>query len=390
VDSERFLAAASELLAVPSTADRPTDLQRALDFVVDFVGRGFTVERFESGGKPSALIYRGAQRPHFQIILNAHLDVVPAPAAQFRPRREGDRLYARGAQDMKVSALVEAQVFGELADGLPYPLGLQLVTDEEVGGRHGTLHQIEQGVSAGFVIIGEGSGLKIVTDSKGMITATLRAVGRSGHSAYPWRGDNALVKLQRSLAHLLAAYPVASEEAWRTTVNLARIETPNQAFNQIPALAEAWLDIRFPPEDTDLNGKTAPEIATYLAEFCEPGVTPVIHQADPPHHADQHGPEVRTLQHAIASQGYDAGFLRKHGAADGRFYYQRGTDAVIFGIGGDGLHGPDEYADTTTIAPYHQALREFLHSPAGPAETDRHVSAQAHRDADAGAGPARD
>jgi succinyl-diaminopimelate desuccinylase len=361
---EQFLAAASELLAVPSTADRPGDLHRALGFVIDFVGPGFTVERFESGGKPSALIYLGAERPHFQVILNAHLDVVPAQPDQFQPRREGDRLYARGAQDMKVAALVEAQVFRELAHDLPYPLALQLVTDEEVGGRNGTLHQIEQGVSGEFVVIGEHSGLRLVTDSKGMITATLRAVGRGGHSAYPWLADNALVKLHRSLANLLAAYPVPAEEAWRTTVNLARIETPNQARNQIPALAEAWVDIRFPPEDGDLNGKTAEEITAYLASFCEPGVTPVVHLADPPHHADRHRPEIRALQRAAANQGYRADFLRKHGAADGRFYYERGTDAVIFGIGGDGLHGPDEYADLTTIAPYYQALKHFLGNPA--------------------------
>ena len=61
----------------------------------------------------------------------------------------GDRLYARGAQDMKVSALVQAQVFRELAARLPYPLALQLVADEEVGGRDGTLHQLEQGVTGG-------------------------------------------------------------------------------------------------------------------------------------------------------------------------------------------------------------------------------------------------
>jgi succinyl-diaminopimelate desuccinylase len=365
MDTEPFLAAACELLAVRSTADRPGDLHKALGFVVGFVGPGFTVERFESGGKPSALIYRGAHRPHFRIILNAHLDVVSGAAAQFRPRLEGDRLYARGAQDMKVSALIEAQVFGELAGALPYPLGLQLVTDEEVGGRHGTLHQIEQGVTGEFVIIGEQSGLRIVTDSKGMITTTLRAAGRSGHAAYPWQGDNALIKLQASLARLLAAYPPATEEAWRTTINLARIQTPNRARNQIPARAEAWLDIRYPPDDTHLNGKTIEEITAYLASFCEPGVTPLVEHADPPHHADQYRPEIRSLQQAAASQGYHAGFLRKHGAADGRFYYQQGTDAVIFGIGGDGLHGPDEYADTTTITPYYRALKAFLHNPGG-------------------------
>jgi succinyl-diaminopimelate desuccinylase len=364
MDTESFLPAASELLSIPSTADRPGELNRALDFAVDFVGPGFTVERFESGGKPSALLYVAAERPPlFQVILNAHLDVVPASPVQFRPRLEGDRLYARGAQDMKVSALVQAQVFRELARSVQYPLALQLVTDEEVGGRNGTLHQINQGVGGEFVVIGEHSGLHIVTDSKGMITVTLRAVGRGGHGAYPWLGDNALVNLHRTLDRLLGAYPVPAEEAWRTTVNVARIETPNQARNQIPALAEAWLDLRFPPEDGDLNGKTAEEITAYLATFCEPGVTPVVDLADPPHHANRDRPEVRRLGEAAASQGYRADFLRKHGAADGRFYYQRGVDAVSFGIGGDGQHGPDEYADTTTIAPYYRALTDFLGNP---------------------------
>jgi succinyl-diaminopimelate desuccinylase len=367
METEPFLAAVTGLLAVPSTADRPDDLHRALGLVVDFARPGFTVERFESGGKPSALLYPGTRRPRFRIILNAHVDVVPADPGQFRPHRDGDRLYGRGAQDMKVSALVEAQVFRELAATLPYPLGLQLVTDEEVGGRDGTLHQLEQGVSGDFVIIGEYTGLAIATDSKGMIMANLRASGHAGHSAYPWQGDNALVKLEQSLARLLTAYPVATEEVWRTTVNLARIETPNLARNQIPAQAEAWLDIRYPPEDTNLNGKTPDEVTAYLASFCEPGVTPVVEHVDPPHHADRDRPELRLLQQAIRGQGYGAELIRKHGASDGRFYYQAGLDAVICGVGGGGLHGAGEYADITTIGPYYRALKEFLLGLAGDA-----------------------
>ncbi len=348
---------------MPSTADRPDELQRALDLVLDFVGPGFTVERFVSGGKPSALLYAGAARPRFPIILNGHLDVVPAPPEQFRPHYEGTRLYARGTQDMKISALVEAQVFRELAAEVPYPLALQLVTDEEVGGRHGTLHQVERGVRGEFVIIGEHSGLRLVTDSKGMATATLRAAGRGGHGAYPWLGDNALLKLHRSLDRLLAAYPVPAAEAWRTTVNLAKIETPNQAHNQIPDQAQAWIDIRFPPEDTDLNDRTAAEITAWLASFCEPGVVPVLDQVDPPHHARRDHPEISRLRQAVTSQGYQADFLRKHGAADMRFYSQLGIEAISFGIEGDGQHGPEEYADTTTIVPYYRALTEFLRQP---------------------------
>ncbi len=370
MDADSFLDAARELLCVHSTADRPVDLAKALDFVIDYVGPGFTVERFEANGKPSALLYSDTGladtgladtgRPHFQVIFNGHVDVVPGSDDMFSPRLEGDRLYARGAHDMKVSALVLALVFRELAPSLPYPLGLQLVTDEEVGGRDGTRYQLAQGVTGDFVVIGEQSGLEIVTDSKGIAAINLRAAGRAAHGAYPWLGDNALVKLHKTIASILAAHPVATQEEWRTLVGLARIETPNQARNQIPDSAQAWLDVRFPPEDLNLNGRTEQEVGDYFAGFCEPGVTVEVERADPPHHASQDSDEVRRLREAIQRQGFDGGFLRKHGSADGRFFYQRGIDAVIFGIGGGGLHGDDEFADITTIGPYYRSLRDFL------------------------------
>ena len=372
MDLASFLPAACELLAVPSVADRPEELAKALDFVIDFVGPGFTVERFSAGGKPSALLYVGAergvrgrppgpaQRPHFDVIFNGHVDVVPAPPGLFEPRVEGDRLYGRGAHDMKVSALVLAQVFREQAASCAGPLGLQLVTDEEIGGRNGTRHQLEQGVSADFVIIGEQSGLEIVADSKGIATVVLRATGVSGHGAYPWRGDNALVKLLASIERVLAAYPVPAEEAWRTTVNVARIQTPNQAFNLIPDFAEAWLDVRFPSEDTELTGLKESAVAEFFGRFCEPGVTVVVDRADPPHHADHGRPEIARLRRAVRRHGYQADFLRKHGSADGRHYYQRGVDAIIFGIGGSGLHSDEEYADIASIEPYYHSLTEFL------------------------------
>ncbi len=360
VELESLLACARGLLAIPSTADRPEELHRAVEFVLDLVGPGFTVERFESRGKPSALVYLGGSRPRFRVIFNAHLDVVPAPPEQFQPRLEGSRLYGRGAQDMKASALILAMVFRDLAATLTYPIALQLVTDEEVGGRDGTLHQLEHGVSGEFVIIGEQSRLRVVTESKGLLTAYLRAQGRSGHSAYQWLGDNAILKLMSSVDTLLAGYPVATEEVWRTTVNVARIETTNSAFNQIPADAQAWLDIRFPAEDTDLNGRTVGEITEHLASFCVPGVTVAVTDVDPPGQVDHQRREVHLLQQAARDQGYRADLLRKHGTSDARFFRQRGIPAVIFGTGGDGQHGPHEYLDTTTVAPYHRALAAFL------------------------------
>ncbi|ONI86832.1 peptidase M20 [Saccharothrix sp. ALI-22-I] len=357
-----LLPLTEQLLGIRSTADRPDDLRRALDFVLDVVGPGFTVERFDAGDKPSALVYPGERRPHFRVIFNAHLDVVPGVDEQFRPRRDGDRLIARGAQDMKLSALVLASVFRDTAARLPYPIGLQLVTDEEVGGRNGTLHQLEQGVTGSFVVIGEHSALRVVAESKGLINARLHAVGRAGHSAYQWLGDNALLKVMRAVDGVLTAYPVATREEWRTTVNLARITSGNQALNQVPADATAWLDVRFPPGDTDFTGRTREEIADHFTALCPPGVTAAVDHVEPPHRADPDGADLLALQRAARAEGYSGDLLRKHGAADSRFYFQRGIDAVIFGVGGDGQHGPDEYADLTTVEPYRRALTAFLES----------------------------
>jgi succinyl-diaminopimelate desuccinylase len=336
---------AAGLIAIPSTVDRPDDLARALDLVLDTVGPGFEVERFESRGKPSALVSTTGRRD-FRVILNGHLDVVPGTPDQFVPRLEGDRLYGRGAQDMKVATLVLAKVFRELAPVLPYPLGLQLVCDEEVGGLDGTAHQVEQGVTAGFVLIGEQSGLRVVTESKGLLQVRLTATGRAAHAAYPWLGDNALTRVIRAVEAILARYPVPSAEEWVTTVNLARITTGNGAVNQVPADATAWLDVRFPHED----GRTGEEIA---ADLRQDGIEVLIDSVAPPHHADPSCAEVRLLRGSTE-------LLRKHGAADGRFYSARGVNAVIFGPGGDGQHGPAEYLDVTTIEPYEEALRGFL------------------------------
>ena len=55
-----------------------------------------------------------------------------------------------------------------------------------------------------------------------------------------------------------------------------------------------------------------------------------------------------------------ADLCRKHGVSDGRFYGELGIAAVAFGVGGSGQHGPDEYADLSTVVPYYHALREFL------------------------------
>ncbi|GIF12797.1 M20 family metallopeptidase [Actinoplanes teichomyceticus] len=371
---EELLAQVEALIGIRSTADRPGELHRALGFVLDLVGPGFEIRRFESRGRPSALVSHPDRPGRPRVILNAHLDVVPGRPDQFRARREGDRLYGRGAHDMKAAALVLATVFRELAAELPYPIALQLVTDEEVGGFDGTGHQLDRGVRGDFVIIGEQSGLRVVTESKGLVRARVTATGRAAHAAYPWLGSNALLTLLSAVDRLLTRYPVPDRETWTTTVNLARIETTNEAANQVPADASAWLDIRYPPEDTDLAARPTAAITEHLRAVTGPEVAVEIEAVGTPHRADPDSAGVRKLREAIRATGHPGSLLRKHGAADSRFYFPLGVDAVIFGPTGDGQHGPDEYLEISSLAPYRDALRYFLFSydglPPSPTATD--------------------
>ena len=284
MDTESFLAAAGELLAVPSTADRPGELGRALDFVLDFVGPGLHggAVRLGRQAERAALPRAGRGRSSGSSSTRTWTWSRPRPGSSSRGC-EGDRLYARGAQDMKVSALVQAQVFRELAGAACRTRsGLQLVTDEEVGGRDGTLHQLEQGVQR-----------RVRGHRRAQRAAHRDRLQGHDHGQPAGRRPRRPQRLPvagRQRPGQAAAQPGPAagrlpgrrpRRSWRTTVNVARIETPNQARNQIPEQAEAWLDIRYPPEDPDLDGKTIPELTAYLATFCEPGVTPVVEPGRP-------------------------------------------------------------------------------------------------------------
>jgi succinyl-diaminopimelate desuccinylase len=89
-------------------------------------------------------------------------------------------------------------------------------------------------------------------------------------------------------------------------------------------------------------------------------VTATVLRLDSSAHADTGRPEIAALREAARRQGFDGGFLRKHGTGDARFYRAREINAVSFGIGGEGQHGPAEHADLSTIIPYYNALSDFL------------------------------
>ena len=364
MNSKPLLTELKKLIAIPSTADNPAALREAVALVAAQLAErpGIAVEHFEQNGKPSLLAYAGKTRPkQFTVLLNGHVDVVPGKLEQFTPVEKDGQLYGRGALDMKAAALVLTRVFSELAPTLSYPLGLQIVSDEEVGGHDGTRYQIEQGVRAAFVIAGEFTKPgQICTASRGICQLRVRFKGITAHSAYPWNGDNAAVRAASFVQELLGQYPIPSEEIWQTTVNISSITAPNPTFNAVPAAAELTLDCRYVPEDKHFKSREA--VQKFLKSL-DPSCTAEFVMFEPAHYADEHNSYVKHLAAALQkTTGQKTAFIKKPGGSDVRFYSDLGEPAVVFGLQGKDIHGDGEYLELSSLETYQETLKTFLRS----------------------------
>ncbi len=362
MDSQALIATAKKLLAIPSTADKPQELHKALELVADIVRAvpGVTIERFERNSKPSFLAYTGKRRPKkFSVLLNGHVDVVAARSEQFEPRERNGKLYGRGALDMKVATLVLTDVFCRAAPVVSYPLALQIVSDEETGGANGTAYQIEQGVAANFVIAGEFSRPNtICNESRGICWLEVTFAGTAAHSAYLWNGHNALLDAQDFVAKLLKHYPVPTDEIWATTVNVASVGSSNATMNRVPDDAKLLLDIRYVADDPVFASKAS---VLAFAHSLDPKAAVTIRQFEASHYADPNNLALQQLAATLHEvTGQPASFIRKHGAADVRFYSAQGNTAVVYGLAGEGLHGDEEYVELASIPVYQTVLKRFL------------------------------
>lgn len=352
---QEVLSLTKSLVAIPSTADNNAALKEVLDVALKPL-QEFTIEKFSKMDCPSALIHN--QKPgtkHFRVILNAHLDVVPGKKEQYTLQQDGDKLLGRGADDMKASAAVLVYLFKEIAAKVSYPLALQLVTDEEVGGFYGARYQAEEGITTDFYLTGETTELNIKNEAKGVLWLKATALGKTAHGAYPQNGDNALWKLKKYLDKLESAFPVPTELSWKTTLNLSAVSTTNGAYNKVPDYAEAKLDVRYIPSE-------AKTILPKLKSLLTPGVELEVVEADPFHYTDPNNKDIQALLKIARefSDGKKSELMQGQGASDARHYSAVGVPAIEFGPIGGGLHSDEEWVSIKGLETYSKILKEFL------------------------------
>jgi succinyl-diaminopimelate desuccinylase len=334
-------------------------------------------------GLPVLLASVGSRDPAAPtVILHGHLDVVPAHEEQFTPQTDGDRLYGRGAYDMKggLAAMlcafrdcaIEVRDLGARTAMSDVRVQLVVVPDEESEqvDRRSTDALVKDGTLRGdFAITGEPTELQIGVQAKGVLAVRLAVHGVSAHGSTPWLGDNAALKAFDVFRRIetLPFSRQSSDLYDRPSINLARIHG-GDAFNMVPDRCEITVDIRFVP------GQDPKEILRQIRAIQDVEVLKVLERA--PAIVSRRNPFVVALRDAVALTGEGAGVaVGRDGASDAFAFLEAGIPAVEFGPSGNGHHGPEEWVSIASLARYRRARVVVVRAVPGAAAAPPPVAA---------------
>ena len=389
VPTHRVIEIAERLLAI-DTQNPPGDVREAIDRIESFlVDRGFDTQRVVTDpARPNVLATLPGATDR-TLLYNGHVDTVPFDAEAWSRdplgEREGDRLYGRGATDMKgpLAAMLAAAEALVAADGdVPVSLAFAVVSDEETGGDAGVDTLVESGaldrLAPDACVIGEttcsGGRHSVTVADRGSIWLTLRAEGEAAHGSRPSLGANAIDRLWEAVSLLRSRLasreleldddmlpiveesieyyaPTLGDEAARAlferpTVNLGAI-SGGEAINTVPAAATARLDVRL------TAGIATADVLADVRDCI--GAFPAVSIADASWSVGSReridGPLVEAVVDAAADASGERVYRRSAtGGGDAKTFRHAGVPTVEFGFGTDTVHATDEYITTEALA----------------------------------------
>ena len=348
-----------KFLQIPSISLDTAAVNKALDYILDYfsdIKDKLNIHTFYCNNKRSLLITPEAQRFNkLKIILNGHADVVDAPIEFFSPKIKGDKIYARGAYDMKGGLFAGMIAFKKLIKANNnLPIGLQVVPDEEIGGFDGTLCQLKKGVRSQFMVALEPSNLNITIAAKGVLWIEVLAHGKAAHSGYPWNGQNAIKILVDFINALDKHFPNPTKKAWQTTYNLSQISTPNKTMNKIPDKAILKVDIRYVPSDkTKLE-----ELFMQIRDKMPIDLNYLMFE--PAFHTSTQDKYIKALVDVLKTNHPTFKYEKRHGSSDVRHFAKYEIPGIEFGPTGFGSHQADEYVEWSSILELAKILEEWI------------------------------
>ncbi|MCB6177602.1 acetylornithine deacetylase [Rhodobacter sp. Har01] len=336
----------------------------------------------EDRQKAALIAHAGPWEPG-AVVLSGHSDVVPVAGQPWTSdpwtvtERDG-RLYGRGTCDMKGFVALAAWAVGRAArGGTRRPLQLALSYDEEIGctGAPPMIAAMQGLVPKGSAaIIGEPSGMKIITGHKGGTGFHVHVKGYEVHSSLLPDGVSAVMEGARLIqwvndenARLQAAAPSPLAATFHppfTTLHIGQIHG-GTANNITAADCRFSLEMRVIP-DEDIEARAAAFAAraqaldaALKAKRPEAGVTLDRFFAVPALMPEPGG-EAEALVRALT--GDNATGVVSYGTEAGQFQ-EAGYSAAICGPGDIAqAHQPDEYLELSEFQAGQRLMENLLSS----------------------------
>jgi succinyl-diaminopimelate desuccinylase len=354
----RLIELTRDLIIIPSTRDRPEDIERCMEFVINHVElpNDLTVRRFYEDGSPSTVIL-----PHNisapEVLLLAHLDVVARPqGAEYHSSVNDGRIYGPGSGDMKGELAILLEIFRDCHERCAgVSLGLAVTSDEENGGNHGTRFLFEKaGLRCGVAIIPDSGSLnEIAIEEKGILHLKLKAHGSSGHASRPWLAENPLEKLISKLNEVRNYFETlkSGDGHWHPTFAVTVMQTENRVSNRIPSFAEAVCDVRFPPPYK--SGEVISQLKRFMEQKME---LEVLVSAEP----TKVFPDPLFLEVTEEITHKPVTLIREHGGSDARFISSYGIPVIMSRPLVGNLHGENEWIDIASMETLYRIYERYL------------------------------
>lgn len=222
---------------------------------------GFEVKYHEfAEARTSVIATIGGRQEKPPICFTGHIDIVPLGSAPwsrdpFAGETDGDRLFGRGATDMKsgIAAFVVAAI--RLAPHLKNSPGLTLVlTASEEVGCEGAKYLAQERLldRAGAIVVAEPTANYPYIGHKGLLWVEIETRGKTAHGSMPEQGENAILKMARvigQLEHFDWGHECGVDchhVMGKPTMNIATIHGGLNT-NSVPDSAKLTIDVRTVP-----------------------------------------------------------------------------------------------------------------------------------------------
>lgn len=298
-------------------------------------------------------------RPGKRVILNGHIDTVPAGDGWSVDPFGGDlrdgQIWGRGSCDMKsgvaamLMAMVELKRSGSRFAG---EIQFQAVADEETGSRWGTLHLIDRGYCDGadFAVCTEPTSNRVELGNRGLRWIDVTVTGVASHAGRPTLGVNAVVAAAEIIERIQALEFTLRDERFEIPAPSISVTTiqGGHTVNVIPDRCTFSVDRRMLPEETE--AQVLAELESAIVPVCEGREAVDVEVAVRPGCWDPYtiSPEepvaVAAVDAARDVLGHDPEVSYKAACTDASHLVTRaGIPTVLLGPGNERLsHKPDE------------------------------------------------